>query len=150
MGKICCFAGHNEVSDTSNVYEKIRHIVEHLIIEEGVEEFLVGDYGDFNEISKKAILEAKVGFPEIKLNCVIPYNASNLNEYHYLHGESYNKIFTVEVPKNAPLKFSFIKCNEYMIDNSEYMICYVWKEWGGGAKALKYAKEKNIKIYNIA
>ena len=137
MGKICCFAGHEDIGNVDELYNKVSECVEELIIREGIKDFLIGDFGDFDEISKKAVLD-------ISLRLVTPYSSKI-----QCMGE-YEEILTVDIPKNAPTKFSYIKCNEYMIDRSDYMICYIWEKWRGVAKTLEYAKEKNIKIYNLA
>ena len=43
------------------------------------------------------------------------------------------------------------KANQYMVDNSQCMICYVRHSWGGAAKTLEYAKrKKDIEIFNVA
>ncbi len=43
-----------------------------------------------------------------------------------------------------------IKRNRRLIDNSSLCICYFEKNTGGTAYTVKYAKEKGLKIYNIA
>ena len=37
-----------------------------------------------------------------------------------------------------------------MINNSDLLICYVNKTWGGAYKTYKYAKNKQLKIINIS
>jgi len=37
-----------------------------------------------------------------------------------------------------------------MVDNSDYLICFVKRGWGGAAKTLKYTeKKKHISIFNL-
>ena len=62
----------------------------------------------------------------------------------------YEEVLSFDIPVNAPTKFGRIKCIEYMIDRSDYMICYIWEKWSGVAKTLEQAKEKDIKICNLA
>jgi len=37
-----------------------------------------------------------------------------------------------------------------MVNESDFLICYVKNSWGGAAKTLEYAKQKKKNIYNLA
>ena len=37
-----------------------------------------------------------------------------------------------------------------MINNSDILVCYIERNWGGAIRTYRYAKRKGIKIYNIA
>ena len=38
-----------------------------------------------------------------------------------------------------------------MVNNSDFIICYVQYSWGGASKTLEYVqKKKHIKIFNLA
>ena len=39
-------------------------------------------------------------------------------------------------------RFYITKCNEYMIDVSDFLICYVNRSFGGARHTLDYAKRK--------
>lgn len=62
----------------------------------------------------------------------------------------YDNLLLADIPQNTPKRFYTIKTNEYMINNSDFLICYVQRSWGGAIKTYKYAKRKNLQIYNIA
>jgi hypothetical protein len=48
-------------------------------------------------------------------------------------------------------RYAIIKRNEYMIDESDFIIFYVTHRFGGGAyRALEYAKRKNKQYINIS
>ena len=40
--------------------------------------------------------------------------------------------------------------NEYMVDNCDFLICYIEKSWGGAYRTYMYAKRKKLKIFNLA
>ena len=50
-----CFTGHSELYGAEGVYEKLLSTVEKLIATECVTEFWVGNYGDFDKLSVKAV-----------------------------------------------------------------------------------------------
>jgi len=149
MNKKCCFAGHRELSDTDEIYNKLLTCIEKLIVEENVSEFWVGNYGHFDSLSAKAVREAKQKRPDVQLNLVIPYLTANINEYREIYYKNYDNILMADIPENTPKRFYISKCNEYMVQKSDFIICYVKYNWGGANKTLKYAQKKKIKIFNI-
>ena len=70
--KSCFFIGHREAS--SEVLPALMKAVEQHIVEYGVTEFIVGNYGGFDHMAAKAVLEAKDRHPEITLSMLIPYH----------------------------------------------------------------------------
>lgn len=151
MNKRCCFAGHSQIYNTDNLYNNLVNLIERLIIEENVSEFWVGNYGNFDGLSTKAVRDLKENHPNIQLNLVIPYLTSSINECKELYYKKYDHILMADLPEKTPKKFQILKCNEYMVQNSNFIICYVQYSWGGAAKTLEYAKrKKHIKIFNLA
>lgn len=147
----CCFAGHSKIYNTDDIYDNLIRLIEKLIIEENVSEFWVGNYGDFDGLSAKAIRCLKEKYPDIQINLVIPYLTSAINEYKELYYNKYDYILMADLHERTPKKFWILKCNEYMVNSSDFIICYVQHSWGGASKTLEYAqKKKHIKIFNLA
>ena len=150
MNKRCCFAGHGKICPTDDISDNLANLIEKLITEENVSNFWVGNYGDFDKLSAKAVRNLKVKYPNIQLNLVIPYLTSDINEYKEFYYRNYDHILMADLPEQTPKKFHILKCNEYMVQNSDFIICYVRYGWGGAAKTLEYAqKKKHIKIFNL-
>ena len=40
--------------------------------------------------------------------------------------------------------------NRWMVDNSDLIICYIIRNYGGAADAVKYARHKEKRIINLA
>lgn len=142
MGNICCFAGHRDIFTTDTLYNDLITEIEKLITEENVDTFFVGDYGKFDMLAKKAVISLKERFPHIKLCLILPYHKTIDKSI------TYDEIIIADMPLNTPHKYSIIKCNEYMMKKSDYLICYVYHS-GGAMKTLEYAVKKNIKIINL-
>ena len=70
--KSCFFIGHREAS--SEVLPVLTEAVEQHIVEYGVTEFIVGNYGGFDHTAAKAVIAAKKQYPEITLSMLIPYH----------------------------------------------------------------------------
>ncbi len=144
----CTFAGHSEIHN-SNLIEEIGTTAKELIIEYGVNEFWVGHYGDFDHYSAKAIRELKQEH-DIELVLVIPYLTKEIEEYKEEYYRNFDAVIMADIPEKTPKKLKIIKANQYMVNKSEFLICYVKNSRGGAAKTLEYAKQKKKKIYNLA
>ena len=150
MSNICCFAGHSDLYGTDAIYEKLLRIIENFVTVNGINEFWVGNYGDFDKLSAKAVRQIKTKHPQVQINLVIPYLTSELNNYKELYINSYDNILVADIPQSTPKFLQIIKTNQYMINNSDILVCYVSHTFGGAAKTLEYAKRmKNISIINI-
>ena len=57
---------------------------------------------------------------------------------------------SIKYVSDAYTKDCMEKRNQYMIDESEYCICALIREWSGTGKTVRYAKEKNRQIINVA
>lgn len=149
MGKICCFAGHREIYEEFK--DKLKNEIENLIINEGVDEFWVGNYGVFDKESAQAVRKFKETYKNIKLNLVLPYTTNYINRRREKFYEEFDKLIMADMPDRTPAKYRILKCNEYMVKNSDYLICYVKYSWGGALKTLEFAKKKkHIKTVNLA
>ena len=150
MRKRCCFAGHSKLYDMDGIYAHLLQLVEKLIVEEGVSEFWVGNYGNFDWLSAKAVRTLKEKYPNIQLNLVIPYLTSNINADKDFYSKKYDYILMADIPEKTPKKFQILKCNEHMVNNSDFLVCYVEYSWGGAAKTVAYAKRKqHIQIWHV-
>lgn len=149
--KKCCFAGHSEIYNEDSLFDTVKKKAEELIIQKGVNEFWVGNYGTFDHLAASAVRELKKKFPNITLTLVIPYLTKELNEYNKEYQQKYDFILVSEIPEKTPKKYYILKANEYMVNNSDYLICFIRYSWGGAAKTLEYAKrKKHISIFNLA
>ena len=143
----CTFAGHGEIHN-QNLVETIKIKAKELITEYGVNEFWVGHYGDFDHYAAKAVRELKREY-DIELVLVIPYLTKEIEEYKEDYYKNFDAIIMADIPKTTPTKLRIIKANQYMVNESDYLICYVKNTWGGAAKTLEYASRKKKTIYNL-
>ncbi len=147
--KKCCFAGHSDIWD-SMLEDKIKKVAENLIINCNVKEFQVGNYGKFDSSAATVIRNLQKTYANIKLNLVIPYLTTSINECKELYYKKYDNILMADIPENTPKRFRITKANEYMVNHSDFLICYIQKSFGGAFTTYKYAKRKKLQIINIA
>lgn len=145
----CCFAGHSDIN-ISTEKEKVKEIAEKLIAQYCVKEFWVGNYGNFDFCCAKAIMELKEIYPDIKIFVVIPYLTKRITELKEEYYKKFDEIITANISLSTPKRLFILKTNEYIVNNSKFMICYVNRSWGGAVQTFEYAKRRKLEIFNIA
>ena len=148
MNKRCCFVGHSKIY--VGFENKLRFEIEKLILYKGVNEFWVGNYGVFDRAAAKTVRKLKAVYPNIKLSLVLPYTTKIIEKNKERYYKKFDSLLIADIPEKTTLKRRIIKCNEDMINECDFLICYVRHSWGGASKTLEYAtKKKHIKIINI-
>ena len=144
----CCFFGHREVFDSVglNVYEKICDLIEN----QNITTFIVGDYGDFDRVTAAMVRKAKKKHNNIKLILIRPYFSKELNTNKDYYAMLYDDIIIPDESANVHFKNAIRKRNEWMIDNSQYIIFYVRRNYDGAYTALRYAQLKEKSFCNMA
>ena len=70
--KSCFFIGHREASE--EIFPELVEAVERHIVDYGVTEFIVGNYGGFGRIAARAVISAKALYPGITLLLLLSYH----------------------------------------------------------------------------
>lgn len=147
MNNTCCFFGHRNIFEPVNdiVYEKICDLIEN----KNVTTFIVGDYGDFDKICTSMVRKAKQTHKNIKLILVRPYFSNELNTNKDFYRDLYDDIIIPEELADVHYKQAIGKRNQWMIENSQYAIFFVKRQYGGAYNALKYAQKLNKDFFNL-
>ena len=99
---ICGFAGHRQVEDEEEIFEKLYKECLYLAIEKGVTEFMVGNYGMFDRLARNAVKRVKQMLPNIKIYLVLPYLTMEITEYREYYEKNYDKIIIGSSPDVKP------------------------------------------------
>ncbi len=148
--KICCFAGHKDIYGNRNIQFALYKKCEELIIKKYVNCFLVGNYGGFDEMASGTVIKLKEKYPHIKLELVLPYTTQKIDRYKDMYYKMYDSIIIADVRYETPAKFKILRCNQYMVDNSDFLIAYISHTFGGAAKTYEYALKKGKEVFNLA
>ena len=143
--KSCFFIGHREAS--SEVLPALEEAVEQHIVEYGVTEFIVGNYGGFDRIAAKALIAVKSKYPEITLSLLIPYHPA---ERRIILPKGFDNTFYPPGIERVPRRFAIVQANRYMIDHMDCFIAYVWHPASNARELLEYVKKKKKYIVNLA
>lgn len=141
--KACCFFGHRVV--TGNINERLKREIEDLIQNENVTTFYVGNQGAFDSMVLSALKIMKDKYPQIEYTVVLAYlrNSTDVlpDEKNTLYPEGIESV---------PKRFAISWRNDWLINHSDYVICYITHITGGAAKYVAKAKNKGKRVINIS
>ena len=148
----CTFAGHREVYQPG-IAEKLDAAISKILINSDNDfSFLVGGMGEFDGACPSAVRRAKKQHPEkrITLSLVMPYLTHELNNNKDYYEQSYDEIIVPMELAGIHYKSAIKKRNQWMVDNSDYLIAFVYRNYGGAYTTLNYARKKNLNTINLA
>ena len=145
----CTFAGHRETFGMDNI--EIIKILEILLKNETEMICYVGNMGEFDAICASAVrtLKQQNTNKNIRLVMVSPYMQQKINKYKEYYETEFDEILVPTELADMHYKRAITARNKWLIDHSDYLIAYVWRNYGGAYNTLKYAKKQNKKIFLI-
>ena len=152
--RTCCFTGHRKLSA-----KKIEPIIYNLnreverLIQTGVTTFLSGGALGFDQIAAFLIISKKEMGYNIRLNMALPCKGQEdlwTSKEKQLYQQLLDVADSIEYVSENYDKDCMEKRNKYMVDKSEYCICALLREKSGTGQTVRFAKEKNRQIVNVA
>lgn len=135
----CTFFGHRECYGLDS--QALQRAITELITK-GVDTFYVGNQGQFDSSVYSCLKQLRNEHPYIRVCVVLAYLPTEKNEYDDMTDTMYPEI------EGHP-KFAIERCNRWLIDHSDYCICYINHTWGGAYKFAKLAKRCGKTVINI-
>lgn len=154
MQKICSFSGHRSIpSDQLPQLEKRLEAELCNLIHCGFTEFRAGGALGFDTLAAQAVLCLREQYPQIRLILYLPCKTQNErwsqadpSIYREILCKADEYIYTSERYSSGCMH----KRNRAMIDGSHLLLCYLTGASGGTAYTVKYAKENDIAVSNLA
>ena len=130
--KIVAFAGHAQEWHCIGVEDKLPQALEELI-QKGYTIFYDGSYGAFDKKCANAVFELKRKYPQIKIYKILTYYHHDKEKYD-LPSCYDGSIF----PNLEELHFKqkITKRNEWIVDNSDILVCHIEETYKSGSFAL--------------
>lgn len=175
--RTCCFIGHRKINLDINSKNRLVKIIEDLIVNKNVINFLFGSRSEFNDICYKIVSELK----EKYMNIVrIFYTSKSESCLFFYEKEKWEQRYKVKLKKEIPQFFekevehktknqagraSYIERNYAMIDDSDLCVIYykenyspsikyncrqIFSRKSGTRVALNYIKQKKKEYINVA
>ena len=144
--KACCGFGHRNVFE--NISSKLDNAVEEAITQ-GCELFYTGAMGDFDSLFSSAVRSAKKVYPHIKLIGVKPYFTNDINTDKDYYAALYDDIIIPDELAGIHPKAAIKARNRWIIDNSDIVLIYTVRNFGGAYEAKRFAERNGKRLIKI-
>lgn len=144
--KACCGFGHRNVFE--NISSKLDNAVEEAIAQ-GCEIFYTGAMGDFDSLFSSAVRSAKKVYPHIKLIGVKPYFTNDINTDKDYYAALYDDIIIPDELAGIHPKAVIKARNRWIIDNSDIVLIYTVRNFGGAYEAKRFAERNGKRLIKI-
>ena len=141
--KVCTFFGHRNTPEEIRI--PLHDTLVHLIEQEGVTEFYVGNQGAFDIMVKQELKKLAVAYPTIRYAVVLAYMPGQQEE---TLPDAADTLYPAEL-ETVPRKFAIDKRNRLMIEWADIVVTYVCYTGGGAAKFKEIAEKKGKKVINL-
>ena len=150
--KTCCFTGHRDlIDDTQIIKSNLKNEIIKLI-KKDVIYFGAGGARGFDTLAAQTIIELKQTYPQIKLILILPcknqtlkWSEKDISSYEYLKSKADKIVILSDKYYNGCMQAR----NRHMVNHSKYIICYKRKTSGGSAYTVNYANKKGLTIIEI-
>lgn len=149
--KICSFFGHRKIEITEELKQKVKEVIEDLIVNHTVLIFLFGSRSDFDHLCHLVVTELKEKYPNIIRKCYTCRSETCTLESERAHWEEIyshfrkEKVTLLGVEKEVEYKTqytagraSYVERNQAMINDSDYCVFYYDKNYQ--PEIRKYSK----------
>ena len=138
--KTCFFIGHREAPES--IYPELAQTVEQLI-EQGVTDFYVGHYGNFDRLAARAVIAAKQQHSEVRLTMLLPYHPA---ERKVVLPPGFDGSLYPQGMENVPRRFAIARVNRWMVEYCTHLVAYVTHSASNAGKVVEYALSLGIKV----
>ncbi len=148
--KTCSFFGHRDIEITDNLKEKVKNVIEDLIINYDTSIFLFGSRSNFDQLCHIIVTELKEKYPQIQRisytcrheTCILESEKEKWEKILSHFQKKDIKLIGFEAEKEHKTKYTsgkacYIERNQAMIDNSDYCIFYYNENYIPPTKRLK-------------
>ena len=138
--KRCFFLGHRDAPES--ISADLVKVLETLIIESMVEEFIVGNYGRFDILVQSVLVQLKEKYPYITLTLLLPYHPA---VKAVTLPKGFDQTFYPENMEKVPKRYAIVKANQAMVDYCDYLVAYLRYPGTNTGKLVEFAKKKESK-----
>ena len=138
---VCTFFGHKDTP--KEIEPTLRSTLIDLIENKNVNVFYVGNNGNFDTMVRRQLEDLSQTYP-ITYSVVLAYLPTEKNKYHNL----INTIYP-EGLETVPKRFAISRRNKWMIQQSDIVVTYVTRSFGGAARFKEMAMKQKKKVVEV-
>ena len=139
---VSTFFGHRECPDS--IKTNLRDVLIDLITNHDVDMFYVGNQGRFDVIVRSVLREVKNEYPQINYAVVLAYIPGRQIEY-----DDYSDTMLPEGIEDVHPRYAISWRNNWMLQQSDYVVTYITHSWGGAAQFVEKAKRQKKTVINL-
>lgn len=113
----CFLIGHRDTS--SDILPSLTAEIEHHIREQGITEFVVGQYGRFDRLAAHALYRCKTEYPGLTLTLLCAYHPA---ERAVILPRGFDGFWYPAGLEQVPRRFAIQRANRLAVEQSEYLI----------------------------
>ena len=138
----CTFFGHSDCPET--IRPNLQAVLIDLIVNQNIEMFYVGNQGQFDAIVRNVLRVLKMDYPSINYAVVLAYMPGKQSEY-----EDHSDTMLPEGIEMVHPRYAISWRNNWMLRQSEYVVTYITRTWGGAAQYAAKAKRLKKNVINL-
>lgn len=136
----CFFIGHWEAPES--VYPELVQTVEQLI-EQGVTDFYVGHYGNFDRLAARAVITAKQRHSEVRLTMLLPYHPA---EREVVLPSGFDGSLYPPGMEKVHRQFAIPRANRWMVEQCTHLVAYVTHPDSNAGKVVEWGRRGSEKV----
>lgn len=140
--------GHRVLGDFRKIEATLYTVLCDLMRQKQYVSIYVGRNGEFDFLAASVVKKAQsaIGKEKSSMTLVLPYFQKGIEDYE----RYYDDVIIPECLEGTYPKGAITKRNQWMIEGSDCLVCYVDHESGGAYHALKYARKLGKTIINLS
>ena len=139
----CTFWGHRDCSET--IKPKLRATLVELITNHDVNMFYVGHQGQFDAYVHNELKKLKHEYPHINYAVVLAYMPGKKTKY-----DNYSDTLLPEGIESVHPRYAISWRNNWMLQQSDYIVTYITHSWGGAYQYVEKAKRGGKVVINLS
>ena len=151
--QVCCFTVHRIMKmPKSEIIKRLDEVIDYLV-SKGVIYYGCGGALGFDTLAAEAVIRARNKNPNVKLILVLPckdqdkkWNDKDKEVYSYIKSQA-DKIRYISDEYTSTCMHDR---NRHMVNESSVCIAFLERNSGGTYYTFKYAREKELVIYNLS
>ena len=141
----CTFFGHRDAPES--IRYELKQVLIDLIENKGVQFFYVGNNGRFDSMVQKELELFSSVYKHICYQVVI-HNMPD--DKLCIDGiDNFRILYPDADLEKTPKRFTIDRRNRWMLKESDYVVTYVWRNYGGAYKFKTLAEKKGKTVINL-
>lgn len=140
----CSFFGHR--NSPESIKPQLRKMLVDLIENHAVETFYVGNQGGFDYMVRALLRDLSQQYLHISYSVVLAYLPTRRNEFDT---HDFSDTMLPEGIEAVPKRFAISWRNKWMIRQSDFVVTYIMRSWGGAAQFAEAAEKQGKTIFRL-